>query len=132
MKVEEAIKLKGFKEYCNCGGSSWNMNGRNPLYPHLHYCPQLEEHNDWIKALLSCEKGRRYLKEKCYIPEKYIIEEIQKNKNILSCPYCGNEYLSSWLQFVHYKVMIIPCSMCHKKFRGKELSDGTYVSEKLI
>lgn len=131
MKLEEAIKLKGFKNYCICGGSYWDMNGRNPLHPHLHYCPQLPEHTEWIDVLLSCEEGRKYLIEKCYIPEKYIKEEVKKN-TILSCPYCGNQYLSSWLQFIDYKNMIITCSRCHKKFRGKELSDGTYVSQKLI
>ena len=79
MKCEEAKNLKSFKNYCNCGGFAWNMNGRNPLYPHDSWCPQKKEHNEWIEALLSCEEGRKHLIEECFVPEKYIDEQMEKN-----------------------------------------------------
>lgn len=51
MNKEEAQKLKTFKNYCTCGGSAWNMNGRDKRRPHMAYCPQREEYNEWYDAL---------------------------------------------------------------------------------
>lgn len=48
MTYDEAKNLKSFKNYCNCGGSAWNMNGRNPARPHMSWCPQIEEYNEWF------------------------------------------------------------------------------------
>jgi DNA-binding ferritin-like protein len=47
MTYDEAKNLKSFKNYCNCGGAHWNMNGRNPARPHMSWCPQIEEYNEW-------------------------------------------------------------------------------------
>ena len=47
MNLDEARKLKSFKNYCNCGGYAWKMNGRNPARPHLSWCPQMKEYNEW-------------------------------------------------------------------------------------
>ena len=42
MNLDEARNLKSFKNYCNCGGYAWEMNGRNPARPHLSWCPQID------------------------------------------------------------------------------------------
>lgn len=47
MNKDEAKNLKYFKNLCTCGGFAWKMNGRNPARPHMSYCPQLEEYNEW-------------------------------------------------------------------------------------
>lgn len=47
MTLEEAKKLKSFTNYCNCGGYAWKMNGRNPSRPHMNWCPQEKEYNEW-------------------------------------------------------------------------------------
>lgn len=51
MTYEEAKNLKFFKEYCSCGGFAHSMNGRNPARPHMSWCPQMEEYNEWYDAL---------------------------------------------------------------------------------
>jgi len=47
MNLDEAKNLKSFKNYCNCGGYAWSMNGRNPARPHMSWCPQMKEYNEW-------------------------------------------------------------------------------------
>jgi len=54
MTYEEAKNLKRFKEYCTCGGYAWTMNGRDERHPHMNYCPQKNEWEEWKKAM---EKG---------------------------------------------------------------------------
>jgi hypothetical protein len=47
---EEAKRQKPlvtFKNYCNCGGYAWQMNGRSQARPHMDWCPQREEYNAW-------------------------------------------------------------------------------------
>ena len=66
MTYEEAKNLKSFKNYCNCGGSAWNMNGRNPARPHMSWCPQIDEYNEWYdlvgKELIN--EDRKEIKSK--------------------------------------------------------------------
>ena len=58
MTYDEAKNLKSFKHSCNCGGSAWNMNGRNPARPHMSWCPQIEEYNEWFDLV-----GEEFLRE---------------------------------------------------------------------
>ncbi|NBP02678.1 MAG: hypothetical protein EBU90_21675 [Proteobacteria bacterium] len=46
MTLEEAKNLKTFKNLCNCGGYT-TFNGRTRARPHMDYCPQKEEYNEW-------------------------------------------------------------------------------------
>ena len=57
MTKEEALIKKTFKNYCTCGGYAHSMNGRNPRRPHMSYCPQAEEYNEWYDALYPEEKN---------------------------------------------------------------------------
>lgn len=57
MTLEDAKNLKSFKNYCNCGGYAWAVNGRNPARPHLSWCPQIEEYNEWFDLV-----GRDFLR----------------------------------------------------------------------
>lgn len=59
MTRAEALDLRTFDEYCNCGGYAWTMNGRNPMRPHAGWCPQREQYNAWADAL--GEEGVRNL-----------------------------------------------------------------------
>ena len=56
MNKEEAQKLKTFKNYCICGGFAWSMNDRDKRRPHMSYCPQREEYNQWYDALHGDEQ----------------------------------------------------------------------------
>ncbi len=49
MTKEEAQNLKTFKHYCSCGGTARSNN--DPRRPHLHWCPQKDEYNEWYDAL---------------------------------------------------------------------------------
>lgn len=51
MTREEALKLTSFKNYCNCGGHAWQINGRPQSNPHMSWCPQNEEYLEWYKAI---------------------------------------------------------------------------------
>jgi hypothetical protein len=51
MTHEEAKQLKEFKHYCTCGGYAWSMNGRSKHDPHLHWCPQKTEYDEWWQAM---------------------------------------------------------------------------------
>jgi hypothetical protein len=51
MTHEEAKNLKQFKHYCTCGGFAVSMNGRDERHPHLDYCPQREEFEEWRTAI---------------------------------------------------------------------------------
>jgi hypothetical protein len=56
MTKEEAMKKKTFKNCCTCGGYAYSMNGRNPRRPHMDYCPQKDEYNEWYDAFHSKEE----------------------------------------------------------------------------
>lgn len=56
MTYEEAKKLKSFKEYCTCGGFSGMTERSKSRHPHLEWCPQREEWEEWKSAI---EKGER-------------------------------------------------------------------------
>jgi hypothetical protein len=47
------IVKKAFKNYCTCGGYAASMNGRDPRHPHMDYCPQREEWEEWKTATES-------------------------------------------------------------------------------
>ena len=40
-----------FKNSCMCGGYAHSMNGRNPRSPHMDWCPQREEYNEWYDKM---------------------------------------------------------------------------------
>ena len=46
MTLDEAKNLKTFKNHCNCGGYN-TMNGRDRARPHMAWCPQVHEYNEW-------------------------------------------------------------------------------------
>jgi hypothetical protein len=51
MTYEEAVALKTFVNYCNCGGFAASMNGRNPKHPHMSWCAQYAEWEEYQAAL---------------------------------------------------------------------------------
>lgn len=51
MTRDEALKLRSFDHGCTCGGHAWKLNGRNPMRPHMDWCPQREQYNAWADAL---------------------------------------------------------------------------------
>ena len=55
MTKKEAEELTTFKNSCNCGGFAWSMNGRPQEQPHMTWCPQYEEYQEWFSAINSKE-----------------------------------------------------------------------------
>lgn len=55
MTKEEAENLKSFDHYCTCGGFAHSMNGRPKSDPHMNWCPQKPQYDDWYKALREGE-----------------------------------------------------------------------------
>lgn len=55
MTKEQAQSLKSFKNPCTCGGYAWRMNGRPEASPHMNWCPQAQEYDEWYKAMNSTE-----------------------------------------------------------------------------
>ena len=53
MTKEEAQRLRRFDHYCNCGGFAYTMNGRPVSNPHMIWCPQKQQYDEWYKALHS-------------------------------------------------------------------------------
>lgn len=51
MNPKQASELKYFSNYCNCGGYAYSMNGRNPKHPHMQWCAQFEEFEEWRSAM---------------------------------------------------------------------------------
>ena len=47
MTYDEAKNLVVFENYCNCGGFNYKQNGRPGDRPHMNWCPQREEYNEW-------------------------------------------------------------------------------------
>jgi hypothetical protein len=60
MTYEDARNLKAFKSHCTCGGYAASMNGRDKQNPHMDWCPQHLEFQQWQAAL---ESGEAKLKE---------------------------------------------------------------------
>lgn len=56
MTKTEAENLKSFKNYCNCGGYAYSMNGRPKSQPHMDWCPQKKEYAEWYKAMHGDKK----------------------------------------------------------------------------
>lgn len=57
MTFEEAKALKSFKNFCNCGGyAAGTMNGRDPANPHMAWCAQAAEYQEWWDALHQKEE----------------------------------------------------------------------------
>lgn len=42
-----------FEQYCTCGGYAWRLNGRDPLSPHMDWCPQKPEFDARVAPLKS-------------------------------------------------------------------------------
>ena len=53
MTKEEAENLKTFDNPCTCGGFAWQINGRKQEQPHMNWCPQYDEYEEWYQALHS-------------------------------------------------------------------------------
>jgi hypothetical protein len=47
MTLEEAKNLRIFKKICTCGGYT-TFNNRDIARPHMDYCPQKNEYNEWF------------------------------------------------------------------------------------
>ena len=48
---DEAMALRTFDHYCTCGGFAWPLSGRDPARPHMDWCPQRQQYNEWWDAL---------------------------------------------------------------------------------
>lgn len=57
MTKEEAKKLKKFDYLCTCGGYAWSMNGRSEANPHMLYCKQKQQYDEWYKAINSVKEA---------------------------------------------------------------------------
>ena len=51
MTKDDAKKLKSFDHYCTCGGFAWRMNGRPEADPHMEWCPQKKQYDEWWAAM---------------------------------------------------------------------------------
>lgn len=51
MTREEALALRTYTHTCTCGGYAFSLNGRDPRRPHMEYCLQREQYNEWYDAL---------------------------------------------------------------------------------
>ena len=49
---EQAEQLKSFERYCTCGGFAWAMNGRPESDPHMSWCPQKPQYDEWYAAMI--------------------------------------------------------------------------------
>jgi len=58
MTKEEAEKLIYFDHYCTCGGNAYKMNGRPESNPHMDWCPQKAQYDEWYKAMHSDQTER--------------------------------------------------------------------------
>lgn len=48
---EKVKTINSFKNYCTCGGYAWTINGRDRARPHMSWCPQAEEYNEWFDSV---------------------------------------------------------------------------------
>ncbi len=58
MTKEEAKNLATFENECTCGGFAWQMNGRPQEQPHMNWCPQYDEYEEWYQALHGDDAAR--------------------------------------------------------------------------
>lgn len=58
MTKQEALCLKRFEHACTCGGYAHSMNGRPASSPHLDWCPQKPQYDEWYKAMHAGEEGK--------------------------------------------------------------------------
>ena len=49
--IHQALKLKRFDHGCTCGGYAHRMNGRPESNPHMDYCPQKPQYDEWYRAI---------------------------------------------------------------------------------
>ena len=56
MTYEEAKELKRFKNSCNCGGYSGLSDRAKSRHPHLPWCFQ---HDEWEEWKLAMEQGEQ-------------------------------------------------------------------------
>jgi hypothetical protein len=64
MTHKEAVNLKAFKNYCNCGGFSHMSNKAKSTDPHYTWCAQYKEYNEWKNALDGIVSAHAELDEK--------------------------------------------------------------------
>jgi hypothetical protein len=55
MTHDDAVKLKSFKHYCNCGAFAKHSDERSATM-HQTWCPQFDEYSEWHKAMYGKEK----------------------------------------------------------------------------
>jgi hypothetical protein len=55
MTKEEAEAITNFEEYCTCGGYAWSTNGRPHSDPHMPWCPQKPQYDEWWKAMYGAD-----------------------------------------------------------------------------
>ncbi len=58
MTKDEAKKIKKFDHVCTCGGYAWQMSGRDESRPHMDYCPQKAQYDEWYRAMHSEERAK--------------------------------------------------------------------------
>ena len=51
MTREDAINLKSFRNYCTCGGYAGLSERAQSRHPHLDWCPQRDEWEEWKAAM---------------------------------------------------------------------------------
>jgi hypothetical protein len=55
--LEEALALRSFDHYCTCGGfAAGTMNDRDPANPHMRWCPQKPQYDEWYAAIAAQRK----------------------------------------------------------------------------
>ena len=57
MTYDEAKNLKTFKHYCTCGGYAGLSDRAKSRHPHMSYCAQADEWEEWKTAMESGEKN---------------------------------------------------------------------------
>ena len=55
MTYDEAKNLKTFKNYCNCGGFAGLSERAKSRHPHMSWCAQADEWEEWKTAMESGE-----------------------------------------------------------------------------
>lgn len=58
MTYEEAKNLKSFKNLCMCGGYAGLSERAKSRHPHMYWCPQREEREEWKAAMESEDDPR--------------------------------------------------------------------------
>lgn len=53
--------MNTFQNYCNCGGYACSMNGRDPEHPHMTWCAQYTEWEQFKKVSGGVKNGELLL-----------------------------------------------------------------------